>query len=431
MSKRVIQQLDNGIRVILQEAHNAPVISFWVAYNVGSRNEPRGKTGLSHWVEHMLFKGTERFPAGVLDREIDRAGGTWNAFTGTDNTMYYETLPASRIELALEAEADRMVNAQFASEDVESERTVIISERQGSENSPTFWLMEAVRKAAFTQHGYHHDILGEMDDLHTITREQLHTHYQTHYSTGNATIVVVGAFDSATMLAQINEHFGAIPARPAPELYVQHEPEQNDERRITIERGGNTAFLSLAHRVPDGTHEDWYVLEVIDSILTGTGTGLETKTTRLHKALIKTGLAASIDGGMSETVDPYIYSLNATLTDGITHEEVERVLLDELARLSSDGVTDRELNRAKKQARASFAYSLDSVTNQAYWLAQSAMLGNINWYDEFIHRLDAVTHEDIQRVAAKYFVPEGRTVGWLIPTGVADDYDYEYEEAEV
>ncbi|MEO1289428.1 MAG: pitrilysin family protein, partial [Chloroflexota bacterium] len=161
----LVTQLSNGLQVILREVHSAPVISFWLAYHIGSRNERTGQTGISHWVEHMMFKGTQKFPAGVLDREIDRAGGQWNAFTSTDYTMYYATLPANRIQIALEAEADRMVNAEFDPAETESERTVIISERQGSENSPTFWLNEAVRASAFRVHGYHHTIIGDMADL--------------------------------------------------------------------------------------------------------------------------------------------------------------------------------------------------------------------------------------------------------------------------
>ena len=167
----LVTTLANGLQVILREVHTAPVISFWLAYRIGSRNERTGETGISHWVEHMMFKGTEKFPPGALDREIDRAGGQWNAFTGTDYTMYYATLPANRIQIALEAEADRMVNAIFDEEETESERSVIISERQGSENNPTFWLNEAVRATAFHVHGYHHTIIGDMADLESIARD--------------------------------------------------------------------------------------------------------------------------------------------------------------------------------------------------------------------------------------------------------------------
>ena len=188
-------RLDNGLTVLLKEVHSAPVISSWVAYRVGSRNERTGQTGISHWVEHMLFKGTERYPAGVLDRLIDRVGGQWNAYTSSDFTTYFETLPSEHIDLALDAEADRMQNALFAPEEVESERTVIISERHGSENSPVFWLREEMRAASFRVHGYHHTILGDMPDLLTMTRDELYAHYRRHYVPSNAVLAIVGAFD--------------------------------------------------------------------------------------------------------------------------------------------------------------------------------------------------------------------------------------------
>ena len=427
----LVHTLANGLQVILREVHTAPVISFWVAYRVGSRNERTGQTGISHWTEHMLFKGTEQFPAGVLDREIDRAGGQWNAFTSTDYTMYYATLPANRIELALQAEADRMANALFDAEETESERTVIISERQGSENSPTFWLNEEVRAAAFRVHGYHHTILGDMADLETITRDDLYNHYRTYYTPSNAVIVTVGAFDANEMLAQIESHFADIPAGNTITPFVRPEPEQQGERRVKVERPGMTAFLSIAHHVPDSTQDDWFNLEIIDSALTGAGSGIENKTSRLYKALVKTGIAASIDGGMSETIDPYLYEITVTLNDGYTHQEAEDAILAEIERIQVEGISQKELDKAKKQAKASFAYSSESVTNQAYWIAQSAMLGDLHWYDNFLDRLNAITLEDVQATAQKYLIARHRVTGLLVPTGIdeAEYYEDDVEEA--
>ena len=429
----LVHTLANGLQVILREVHTAPVISFWVAYRVGSRNERTGQTGISHWTEHMLFKGTEQFPAGVLDREIDRAGGQWNAFTSTDYTMYYATLPANRIELALQAEADRMANALFDAEETESERTVIISERQGSENSPTFWLNEEVRAAAFRVHGYHHTILGDMADLETITRDDLYNHYRTYYTPSNAVIVAVGAFDANEMLAQIESHFAHIPAGDKITPFVRPEPEQQGERRVKVERPGMTAFLSIAHHVPDSTQDDWFNLEIIDSALTGAGSGIENKTSRLYKALVKTGIAASIDVGMSETIDPYLYEITVTLNDGYTHQEAEDTILAEIERIQVEGISQKELDKAKKQAKASFAYSSESVTNQAYWIAQSAMLGDLHWYDNFLDRLNAITLEDVQATAQKYLIARHRVTGLLVPTGIdeAEYYEDDVEEALV
>ncbi|MEL6269774.1 MAG: pitrilysin family protein, partial [Chloroflexota bacterium] len=205
MSEVTKHTLQNGMTVLLKEVPGAPIITWIVMYRIGSRNERTGITGISHWVEHMMFKGTDRFPAGVLDKSIDRMGGTWNASTSNDYTNYYETLPADKIELALDAEADRMINANFDPKEVESERTVIISERGMYENYPSFWLSEEVRAAAFRVHGYHHEIIGDLADLQTMTREDLYTHYKTHYVPNNAVGVAVGSFDSEDMLKKIRE----------------------------------------------------------------------------------------------------------------------------------------------------------------------------------------------------------------------------------
>ncbi|PJF23337.1 MAG: insulinase family protein [Phototrophicales bacterium] len=410
--------LQNGLNVILKEVHSTPVISSWLAYRVGSRNERTGQTGISHWVEHMMFKGTERYPTGVLDREIDRIGGQWNAFTSIDYTMYYETVPAEHIDLILDLEADRMVNALFDPDETESERTVIISERQGSENSPMFWLREEVRAAAFRVHGYHHAIIGDMVDLYTITRDELYAHYRQHYVPNNASLVLVGAFDTDVMIQKVERYFGAIPAGDSPKLFNRAEPEQQGERRVQVERPGTTAFLMLAYRAPAATQDDWFKLDLLDSILTGPGGELDNKTSRLYRALVKTEIAASVGGGLNQTIDPYLYGIVATVRDGRTLQETEAVLLEQIDRIIQDGVTEDELRKVKKQARAAFAYEHESVTNQGYWLAQSAILGDIYWHENYLARLDAVTVQDLQEAAARYLIARNRTVGWLIPTGL-------------
>lgn len=422
-----IFHLDNGLQVILREMHTAPVISFWVAYRVGSRNEQPPQTGISHWVEHMMFKGTERFPAGVLDREIDRAGGMWNAFTSMDTTMYYATLPRQQIELALAAESDRMVNALFDPAETESERSVIISERQGSENTPLFWLEEAMQAVAFRQHGYGHSIIGSMDDLHTMTCDDLQAHYRQYYGPHNATVVCVGAFDAAQMRARIEHHFGSIAAQASPPSgIIATEPTTGATQRVTVNRPGTTDYVSIAHHVPSALHDDWYALHVLDGVLSGVGNGFDGRTTRLYGALVKSGIAAMIEGGLLETIDPYLYQVTITLNHDRNHAEAEHTLLAEIERLQSQVITETELHRAKKQARASFAYSAESVTNQAYGLAQSAMLGDVTWYDHFLARVERVTADDVQRVARQYLTEAGRITGWLY-AGEADDADTDEE----
>ncbi len=408
--------LPNGLTILLREAHSAPVISWWLAYRVGSRNEPTGLTGISHWVEHMMFKGTERFPAGMLDREIDRAGGQWNAFTSMDATKYFETLPAGKIDIAMEAEADRMTNALFDSDETESERTVIISERQGAENQPTFWLQEEVRGAAFRVHGYHHEIIGDETDLRRMTRDDLYHHYRRHYSPANAAAIAVGAFDSDEMLAKIERLFASIEASAAPDLFSRAEPAQSGERRVVVERPGKTAFYELCHRAPAADHEDWFKLQIMNAILSGSSGASDNKTSRLYRALVKTEIVAGVGAWLTPTVDPYLYSIIVTLRDDRQPEEAEAVLLDEIARLQADGVSEAELEKARKQTRAAFAYSAESVTEQAYGLAQSFILGDVHWFDRYSERLMAVSAEDVLAVANRYLVPRKRVVGILNPT---------------
>jgi len=418
----------------LKEVHTAPIISWWVLYRVGSRNERTGTTGVSHWVEHMLFKGTDQFPPGYLDKAIDRLGGSWNAQTFLDYTAYYETLPAEYIDLALKIEADRMTNAKFDPKEVDSERTVIISERQGSENSPMFWLGEEVQAAAFRVHGYHHEIIGDMADLETMSRDDLYGHYQRHYMPNNAIAVAVGDFDSAEMLAKIKAIYGALPAGAAPQLFARPEPDQNGERRVRVERPGRGVFLDVSYHVPAANDPDWFKLEILNSILSGAdsmgGGGIDNKTSRLYKALVETEIAAGVDGGLTPTVDPFLYSINITLREGREPEEAEAALYHEIDRLHAGDVTERELARAKKQARALFAYSTERITTQAFWLAFAESFDSYDWFENYLARLEAVTLADVQEVAQKYLRPQNRVVGTFVPLEGGDDEDYDEEESE-
>lgn len=420
--------LDNGLTVLLKEQHNAPVISWWVLYRIGSRNERTGTTGVSHWVEHMMFKGTEQFPGSILDKMISRLGGSWNAQTSMDYTAYYETMPADQIDLALRLEADRMMNAQFVEDEVASERTVIISERQGAENSPMFWLGEELRAAAFRVHGYHHEIIGDMTDLHTMTRDDLYGHYKHHYMPNNAIAVAVGDFKTEDMLKRINELYGSIPAGEKPNLFVRQEPEQMGERRVVVERPGSTAFLEIGYRAPAATEDDWFKLAILNSVLTGPsglgGGSIDNKTSRLYKALVETELAVDVDGGLLPSIDPYLYDLVVVLRDGQELATVEAALNEQIERVVNENITQAELDKAHKQARALFAYSTERVTSQAFWLAFAENFHSYTWFDDYIKRLEAVTIQDVREVAEKYLRPQNRTVGWFVPLS-ADGYDDE------
>ena len=415
-------KLSNGLTVLIKEARAAPVASFWAWYRVGSRNEHLGITGISHWVEHMLFKGTDEFPKGAADKAISREGGMFNGMTWYDFTTYFATLPADRIELALRIEADRMVNSLFDPDEVASERTVIISERQGSENNPEFLLNEELMAAAFRVHPYGIETVGHMCDLEAMTREQLYAHYRTYYTPRNALVVAVGDFDADEMLRLIERRFGALPDGPDVPPMSAVEPPQKGERRITVEGDGNVAYLEMAFHAPTVHQADFFALTALDAALSGAsgmtfmGGGLTNKSSRLYKALVATELATSVSGSLTPTVDPFVYDLSAVARSGHTLAEVEDALAAELARLIAEPVTQEELDKAIKQAKAQFAYSSESVTGQALWMGFSEIFADHTWFENYIANLSAVTIEDVQRVAQQYLEPSNRTVGWYVPS---------------
>jgi len=294
-----ISELDNGLRVLLLESHSAPVATFWVWYGVGSRNEIPGWTGISHWVEHMLFKGTPTYPKGVLTRAIERLGGRWNAFTSWDVTAYHEVLPAEHLPFVIGLEADRMRHTLFEPGEVESERTVIISEREGAENFPTSHLSEEVNALAFKVHSYRHPVIGWKSDLRRMTRDDLYRHYRTYYHPRNALVVAVGAFDTPQVLPQIRQAFGEIDPGPEIPPVLPEEPPQEGERRVVVQRpGGATPYVQMAFRVPAAAHPDFPALMILDGALSGLGgarggnAGGAARSSRLYRALVDRGLAA-------------------------------------------------------------------------------------------------------------------------------------------
>jgi zinc protease len=419
--------LDNGLQIILKESHVAPVASFWIYYRVGSRNELPGQTGISHWVEHMLFKGTERYPRGEFDKAVSRAGGIFNGMTSQDWTTYFETFPSERIELALQMESERMANSVFDVEETESERTVILSEREGSENS-YFWLLSVETQAAAHQvHSYRHPTIGWKDDLLLLTREDLYQYYRTYYTPNNAVAVVTGDFDAAAMLAQIERYFGGLASGPHPPPMRLREPEQKAERRVIVRGSDVTSYYLQAFHAPAAAHADFFPLVVLDSVLGGAkgmglfGEGGNNRSNRLYKALVDTQLAVSAGCGFRPSIDPDLFSFYATLAPGVEHSQIEEAIWGELSKIQNEGVRPQELEKAIKQTKAQFAYSSESVTNQAYWLGFSEVVASLDWFDGWLEQLTAVTSEDVQRVANEYFAPEKQTVGWYVPEAGAEE----------
>jgi zinc protease len=419
--------LKNGLKVLLKEIHTAPLISHWVWYRVGSKDEPTGKTGVSHWVEHMQFKGTPQFPASVLDKAIAREGGQWNAFTFLDWTTYYETMPAEKIDLALRLEADRMVNSTFDIEEVESERTVIIAEREGSENEPLSLLGEAIQQAAFRVHPYHHEVIGDKADLRSMTRDDLYKHYRSYYAPNNAVLAVAGDFETEKMLARIRELFEPIPEGPTPPRLNRPEPEPSGEIRLTVEGPEDTAYLQVSYRAPAALHPDFHAMAVLDSLLAGPsnlnmfgGGGVSNKTSRLYRALIDAELAVSVHGGSSATIDPFLYTFTITAHPEKTPEVALAALDTEIRRIQDEPPSAADVARAIKQARAMFAFGAENITNQAFWLAYAEMFADYSWFTSYLEKLTAVTPADVQRVAQTWFRAKNRVVGIYLPVADGD-----------
>ena len=423
-SKPILEtRLSNGLGVLLKEDHSAPIASIWTWYRVGSRNELPGKTGMSHWVEHMQFKGTPAFEKGQIFRDVSRVGGTLNALTSHDWTAYFETVPSSEIDLPLRIESDRMVNSLFVPAEVESERTVILSERQGAENNPEYALYEEVIGSAFRAHPYRHMVIGYEWDLRQISRDELFAHYQRFYHPANAFVVAVGDFQTDDLLARLERAFGAIPAGPADSRSVAvMEPTQLGERRVLLRRPSGVPYLRIAFHAPDAASADLVPLLVTEAVLSGGqpmgfgGGGAMGRSSRLYRALVASGLARAAGSDTSITIDPYLFQIGVTGLPGSDLAVLERVIDDEIQRLHHERVPDSELQRAVRQLEAQFVYSSEGVTNQAYWLGQWEIVDDWRRAESLPDEIRAVTAEDIQRVTQRYLQPERRTIGLLEPT---------------
>lgn len=415
--------LDNGLCLLAREVHSAPVVSFWIWYRVGSRNERPGLTGLSHWVEHMLFKGTPAYPRGQIDHLVQRTGGSFNGMTWLDWTAYYETLPADRLDLAIGIEADRMTNSLFDPAETESERTVILAEREGNENRPTYQLFEQVQAHSFVAHPYRHTVIGWKEDLRTIARDQLFDHYRAFYTPSNAILAVVGDFETADLIDRITAAFGPIPPGPAPAAITITEPPARGERRLDLTGPSGAAYLNLSFVVPGARHPDFFPLVVLDAVLSG-ATGLPPfggasfgRSARLYRGLVNTGLAVSASSSISATLDPYLFTITATAHPQHTLAEVEAAALAEVERLQTTPLPAAELRKAIRGTSAQFVYGSETVTNQALWLGFSQVVASVEWLAGFLDGLAAVSAADVQRVAQTYLTANNRVVGWYRPAG--------------
>ncbi len=413
LRERVYEKvLPNGLKIILLENTRAPVVTFQVWYRVGSRNEEYGKTGLSHLLEHMMFKGTEKVGPEEFSRIIQENGGRTNAFTSHDFTGYFENLSADRIQVALDLESDRMQNLILTEEDFQTERKVVMEERRlRIEDNPQAYLMEQLAAAAFQFQPYRWPIIGWMEDLSRSRLRDLKAYYKTYYNPVNAFIVVVGEFKKQELLPRIEQAFGSIRKGVAPDQDRSIDPPQNGERRIIVKREARLPYIVQAFRVPNLHEPDSYVLELIAAILSSG------KSSRLYQSLVREKrLALSTEADHSLlSRDPGLFLIATEPLPNREVDDVEKALNQELERLQNESVTGRELEKAKNQLEASHTFGQDSLFYQAMSLARYEIADSWRRIDDYIPSIRKVTPDDIRRVARRYLVSDNRNVGILIP----------------
>ncbi len=415
--------LDNGLKVLVWEDSASACASVWLVFRVGSGHEHPGITGVSHWVEHMLFQGGIEFDKGEIFKAIARVGGYNNGFTSKNITAYFETLPAEHLDIGLRIEADRGLHSKFDPEETERERTVIISERQGYENYPDEVLDEEVDMAALRAHPYRWPVIGHMSDLKTMTRDDLYGYYQDHYVAPNAAVVVTGNVDAAHVFDRVTELFGDMSSSAGRHVFTE-EPVQLGERIIELNKPGSTHYVEIAHHAPSAVSEDGPAMIVLDAILSGAksfamGGGSGGRTSRLYRKLVSSGLASRASSYYSLTPEPHVHKVYATVRQGVKAPKVEKALLRELAAMRDKGPSKSEVEKAKRQIAAALARGLDGTTNKAYFLARAEALGDYTLTSKLPAAVEKLTVEQVHEMAAKLFVNTNRTIGRMIPTGGA------------
>ncbi|ALU91226.1 zinc protease protein [Herbaspirillum rubrisubalbicans M1] len=409
--------LGNGLKLIVKQDRRAPTAVQMVWYKVGGIDELNGTTGVSHALEHMMFKGTKQHKVGEFSRLVAELGGQENAFTANDFTAYFQQIEKSHLEKVMALEADRMANLQFDANEFAKEIRVIMEERRWrTDDQPMGLLNEALNAAAWTAHPYHHPVVGWMDDLQHMTVQDIAHWYRQWYAPNNATLVVAGDVEPQRVLALARKYFGKIPAHPLPQGKPQNEPEQRGMRRVTVKAPAENPYVVMAWKVPAlrqvEADQDAYALDVLSAVLDGYDNS------RLSAQLVRTASKATAVGASYSGVarGPVLFTLEGSPADGVSTEELEGLLRAEVERIAREGVSEQELQRVKRQLIASQIYKRDSVFGQAMEMGMMETIGlgqqNI---DRLIERLKSVSAAQVQAVAQKYFKDDTLTVATLVP----------------
>ena len=416
--------LDNGLVVLTKEVHTSPIVTSMIWYRVGSRNEELGQTGKSHFLEHMLFKGTERFKKGQIDLITLKNGGGNNAFTSHDFTAYYFNFASDRWDIALEIEADRMVSCSFDPEEFEAEKKVVIEELKTGLDSPWGLLLQEEEAVAFKVHPYRNPIVGWLQDVERATVEEQQAYYRRYYHPNNAILVLTGDFESDQVLAKVARAFGSIPAGPAVPSMLLQEPSQRGERRLIVRWRSKVPRLAIAYHTPQIAQPDSYALQVLAVILS------EGKASRLYQLLVEREQSVTfVSAEYGEAKDPTLFHIRAEARGDHSIEEIETGIYGELDRIADGGVTQHELDRAKHQIEAHFILSRERTLDQAILLGQVEALFGIDYIDSYLQKLNTVTAADLADVCSRYLNEDNRTVACLESDG-SEQTEEEESEAD-
>ncbi len=403
----------NGLAVLLLPEHSAPVVTFMVTYRVGSRNEVTGTTGATHLLEHLMFKGSDAFndkKGNSVKQFLERVGGNYNATTYLDRTNYYAEIGNEHLEGYMAIEADRMRNLWLREDDRRPEMTVVRNEFEIGENDPEQALDKEMNAAAFQAHPYHHSTIGWRSDIEKVSIEKLREFYDTFYWPDNATVTIIGDFDPAAGLALVKKHYGKYPRapKPIPQVYTE-EPAQSGPRRVTVRRAGELGVVGIAYKTPAARHPDIPALNVLSSILSSG------KTSRFYRALTDKNLTLNVSANTGYFHDPSLLNVYANLAPGATHEQVEKLLLEEIDRVKSAGVTDAEVATALGKIKAATAYKRDGYFSIAGNLNEDIAAGDWTLYYTLDAAMAKVTAADVKRVAQQYLDINQSVTGWFIP----------------
>jgi len=404
---------ENGLTVLTAPTPVAPVVAFGIVYRVGSRHELPGHTGATHILEHLMFKGTEKFNRNKgteAARELHRVGASFNATTWLDRTNYFEILPVDRLALAVDIESDRMRGALVRDTDLESERMVVLNELDAGENDSFDLLMKSSFALAYLEHPYRHPTIGWRNDVERMGGNVLRSFYDTYYHPDNATVIVVGDIDDAAALGHVERGFGSIERAPGPVPDVTiREPEQRGERRFDIHRAGELKSIALSWHIPEGLHEDLPALSILTQIL---GDGV---TSRLYQRLVETNRCLGVHAFAMELHDPGLFQVFATVSPGINHREVEDAIRTEIAGLVQTPPDKDEMARALAQTRTDLAFHHESPGQILGGLTEAVAMGDWRRFVRELELVQSVGVEDLQRIAETYLSDHNLTVGWFVP----------------